>query len=179
MEPIRLVGKERREWERAAIRRNCGPRQAVYRAILDYAAGKAQCWPSNKTIGGVVGIKPRAVAYALRALEAAGAIRCVERIDLPSQRVIVVLGHPGTREAMLSNARAARGRGYATDCTPPASVERREGVQSSADKGRSELEGKSHVVGRSDSPPDPGSEREREHEAVFRRFFGCLVTDTS
>src|SRR4051812_25797474 len=100
MEPIRLHGKERHEWERSVIARQTRSRQLVLRVILDFCAGKAEWWPTNDTMSRITGLKERALQYILRDLEAAGTIRCIKDGALATRRRIVVLGHPGTKESL-------------------------------------------------------------------------------
>ncbi len=82
------------------IARHTRSGQLVLRVLLDFAGGKAVCWPANETIVGIVGLKERAVQYILRDLEAAGTIRCIKDESLKTRRRIVMLNHPGTKDAL-------------------------------------------------------------------------------
>ena len=181
MEPIRLHGKERHDWERAFFARHTRSRQLVLRILAGFAGGKAECWPTNRKIAETVGIKPRAVQLILRSLEAAGAIRCIEDEPLAVQRRIVLLGHPGTPAAL----RSKRG---AKECAPDgasAMPERNStseksacGAQSSASEVLNKENSKEKpVVG----PADPGPADEQAEDwmrqmspALRARFQGLI-----
>jgi hypothetical protein len=90
-----LTGKARNDFEAGLFKTVKRSRQLVLRIILDHAAGKADCWPSNARIADVAGFKLRNVQLILRALEDDQVIRCVVDRSLRTQRRIVVLDHPG------------------------------------------------------------------------------------
>ncbi len=92
------------------IARHTRSRQLVLRVLLDFAGGKAECWPCNATIGRIAGLKVRAVQYALRDLEAAGTVRAIPEPGTIHKRRLVLLGHPGSRDAM-------RPKHHAKECT--------------------------------------------------------------
>jgi hypothetical protein len=89
-----LTGKARNDFEAGLFKTVKRSRQLVLRIILDHAAGKADCWPSNARIAEIAGYQPRNVQLILRALEADQVIRCVVDRSLRTQRRIVVLDHP-------------------------------------------------------------------------------------
>lgn len=177
MEPIRLHGKERHEWERHAISRHGRSRQLVLRVLLDLCAGKAECWPSNRMIADTIGIKPRAVQLILRALEAAGAIRCVEDDSRAVQRRVIVLGHPGAQAALKK-------QGGANRCAPGVKGDARgrsrisKGAQSGASEVLNEQEKEKPVAGPADHGP-AGDQAEddwlaRMSPALRARFQGAI-----
>jgi hypothetical protein len=90
-----LTGKARNDFEAGLFATVKRSRQLVLRIILDHAAGKADCWPSNARIAEIAGYQVRNVQLILRALEADQVIRCVVDRSLRTQRRIVVLDHPG------------------------------------------------------------------------------------
>ena len=151
MEPKRLHGKERREWEREFVSRYFRTHQLVLRILLDWwGHGKAECWPSNESIAAKAGIKVRAVVYVLRKLETKGAIRCVKDGSLSARRRIVFLGHPGTEQILKREAakkckpRCKKKRsnlqseqnGHAVDCSARVNEQDKEKpVAGSADRG--------------------------------------------
>ena len=89
-----LTGKARNDFEAGLFKTVKRSKQLVLRIILDHAAGKADCWPSNARIAEIAGYQPRNVQLILRALEADQVIRCVVDRSLRTQRRIVVLDHP-------------------------------------------------------------------------------------
>ena len=60
-------------------RHNCSE-LLVLRVILDFTAGKAECWPGNPELSRRTGLSERAVQFNLLRLETAGTIR---RLDDP------------------------------------------------------------------------------------------------
>jgi hypothetical protein len=94
-EPLR--GPARRAFERELLRRPGlkGSRRLLLQVLLlDYAWGKADCYPSNETLAAVTGSSLSTIKRALHDLEHMGIIRLVEDLRLASRRRIVLLGHP-------------------------------------------------------------------------------------
>jgi hypothetical protein len=89
-----LMGTARNDFQRALYARVKGKGQLLLRTLLDFAGGKAECWPSNATIGVVTGYTPRYTQMLMRDLEEAQVILCAVDRSLPSQRRIIILDHP-------------------------------------------------------------------------------------
>jgi DNA-binding transcriptional regulator YhcF (GntR family) len=151
------------------VARHTRSRQLVLRVLLDTAGGKAECWPSNRKIAGIIGLKPRAVQLILRALEDAGAIRCVEDESMVVQRRIVLLGHPGTRDALRREGAQINALRAKVCARKGAGI----GAQSSATElvqEENEKESASSVLAGESRPDDAGS----DCDPMARRFFGHL-----
>jgi hypothetical protein len=98
-EPI--TGKARNDFEASLHAKVKRSHQLVLRILLDFAGGKAECWPGNKRVAEIAGYEVRNVQYILRALEAAKVIRCAVDRSLPTQRRIVILDHPNAVRVLL------------------------------------------------------------------------------
>lgn len=96
-----LTGRARNEFEATLHAKVKRSHQLVLRILLDFAGGKAECWPGNKRVAEIAGYEVRNVQYVLRALEAAKVIRCAVDRSLPTQRRIVVLDHPNAVRVLL------------------------------------------------------------------------------
>jgi hypothetical protein len=109
-EPLR--GLARRAFERALLRRPSlkGSRRLLLQVLLlDYAWGKADCYPSNETLSAATGLSLSTVKRALHDLERMGIIRLVEDGRLASRRRIVFVDHPHARQVVDGLAAAAAG----------------------------------------------------------------------
>ena len=174
MEPIRLHGKERHDWERAFFARHTRSRQLVLRILAGFAGGKAECWPTNRNIGQAFGVKIRAVQTILRDLESAGAIRCIPDETIFAQRRIVFLGHPGTSAALRthggSNAPHAKSHrpGKKRGHEPPMQNGTPISLNGSTEKEKP-------VAG----PADLGPAGEQATDAIMRRFFPWAAPEKS
>lgn len=90
-----LPGRERREWEKSVIR-SAGKREQnhLLRVLLQFAGGKADCFPSVATIATEAGTSVKTVKRALKALDRLGVIATVEDGSIPTHRRIVFPSHP-------------------------------------------------------------------------------------
>src|SRR5262245_36181096 len=107
-EPLR--GVARRAFERELLRRPDlkGSRRFLLQVLLlDYAWGKADCYPGNETLAAATGLSLSTIKRALHDLEHMGIIRIVEDLRLPSRRRIVILSHPHARQVLDDLAAAA------------------------------------------------------------------------
>jgi hypothetical protein len=109
-EPLR--GPARRAFERELLRRPGlkGSRRLLLQVLLiDYAWGKADCYPGNETLAAATGLSLSTVKRALHDLERTGIIRIAEDDRLASRRRIVILGHPHARQVLDDLAATAAG----------------------------------------------------------------------
>lgn len=162
----RLKGKERYEFESRLLAGAKRSKRLVLREILEFAAGKASCWPTNDRIGERVGLKRRAVQYVLRALEADRTIMTLADTSGGGNRLIVLLGHPGAREAV--QAFSSRG----AKSSPP-------GVQGPA---RKPVQGGAGRIPKAKREKNPGGvspagepAATEEKSPVFDRIFGRIL----
>lgn len=159
-----LSGQERNEFERNILVGLEGMQRLVLYELLNFANGKAMCWPKNSTIATRIGRKVRTVQYILRSLEDRRLIVTVPDPSGKGPRLTIILGHPGTAEALQQVARGACNGLHppaATDCTGP--------MQSAAPRIQEGKSKKNSTVGRSE---EPTSREEAKSDPVFRRFFG-------
>lgn len=96
-----LTGRARNEFEATLHAKVKRSHQLVLRILLDFAGGKAECWPGNKRVAEIAGYEVRNVQYILRALEAAKVVRCLTDRSLRTQRRIVILDHPNAVRVLL------------------------------------------------------------------------------
>ena len=96
-----LTGRSRNEFEATLHAKVKRSHQLVLRILLDFAGGKAECWPGNKRVAEIAGYEVRNVQYILRALEAAKVVRCLTDRSLRTQRRIVILDHPNAVRVLL------------------------------------------------------------------------------
>jgi Helix-turn-helix domain len=96
-----LTGGARNEFEGSLYAKVKRSHQLLLRILLDFAGGKAECWPGNKRIAEIAGFQPRNVQLIIRALEAAQLIRCVLDRSLKTQRRIVILDHPNAVRVLV------------------------------------------------------------------------------
>jgi hypothetical protein len=109
-EPLR--GVARRAFERELLRRPGlkGSRRFLLQVLLlEYAWGKADCYPGNETLAAATGLSTSTVKRALHDLEHMGIIRLVEDDRLASRRRIIILGHPHAQQVLDGLAAAAAG----------------------------------------------------------------------
>lgn len=95
-----LSGRARNAFEASLYPRAKRSAQLVLRIVLDHAGGRADAWPSNGRIAEIAGYKARNVQVILRALEAAGLVRCCVDRSLKAQRRIVILDHPNALKVL-------------------------------------------------------------------------------
>lgn len=96
-----LTGRARNEFEATLHAKVKRSHQLVLRILLDFAGGKAECWPGNKRVAEIAGYEVRNVQYILRALEVAKVVRCLTDRSLRTQRRIVILDHPNAVRILL------------------------------------------------------------------------------
>lgn len=102
-----LTGRARNEFEATLHAKVKRSHQLVLRILLDFAGGKAECWPGNKRVAEIAGYEVRNVQYILRALEGEAEkpesqiIRCLVDRSLKTQRRIVILDHPNAVRVLL------------------------------------------------------------------------------
>lgn len=96
-----LTGRACNEFEATLHAKVKRSHQLVLRILLDFAGGKAECWPGNKRVAEIAGYEVRNVQYILRALETAKVIRCAVDRSLRTQRRIVILDHPNAIRVLL------------------------------------------------------------------------------
>jgi Helix-turn-helix domain len=109
-EPLR--GLARRAFERGLLRRPGlkGSRRFLLQVLLiDYAWGKADCYPGNETLAAATGLSISTIKRALHDLEQMGIIRLVEDLRLASRRRIVFVDHPHAQQVLDGLAAAAAG----------------------------------------------------------------------
>jgi hypothetical protein len=100
IEGPRLSGRERTKFERdqrelAKAKGACSFLLDLLTVVLHYANGKADSWPSVKTLAEECGKSRRRIQQGLRRLEAWELIRCIDDMSLPTHRRIVLGNHPG------------------------------------------------------------------------------------
>src|SRR5262249_10215377 len=109
-EPLR--GPARRAFERTLLRRPAlkGSRRLLLQVLLlDYAWGKADCYPSNETLAAATGLSLSTITRALHDLEPMGILRLAEDDRLASRRRIVLVDHPHARPVLDDLAARAAG----------------------------------------------------------------------
>lgn len=102
-----LTGRARNEFEATLHAKVKRSHQLVLRILLDFAGGKAECWPGNKRVAEIAGYEVRNVQLILRALEGdpekpeTQVVRCLVDRSLKTQRRIVILDHPNAVQVLL------------------------------------------------------------------------------
>lgn len=90
-----LKGKARHEWETSLLRSVAkpGPNHVLH-ALLRYAGGKHECWPSNESLSRETGLSERWIRRVLGELVEANVVATIPDRSLKTQRRIVIVGHP-------------------------------------------------------------------------------------
>src|SRR5262249_45217172 len=104
-----LQGTARRAFERELLRRPGlkGSRRFLLQVLLiEFAWGKADCYPGNQRLATATGLSLSTVKRALHDLERLGLIRLVEDGRLPSRRRIVFPDHPHAQAVLDALARS-------------------------------------------------------------------------
>lgn len=89
-----ITGRERYQLECLVLGKVKRSSQLLLRTILDYLGGRADCFPSNTTLGLSMGVSDRRIRVILRDLSQREIIKSVCDRSIPSQRRLILIDHP-------------------------------------------------------------------------------------